>query len=145
MVYCITFRAVQIPGTLQLLEYHLDIQQMPAFYRKLYTHCLHCKVKSSTSSEHQNSEDIATSIERERYYLIVENIVIQFSNCFSTSFCQSLSTDDVKTKCFSSRLMRGIGKFSCTVSLSAIMISLQDVKPGIHDTRTSTTINIQFT
>lgn len=65
-------------------------------------------------------------------YFILENLVIQSSNWFSTSFCQSLSTDDVKTKCFSSRLISGIGKFLCTVSLSAITINLQEMKPEIQ-------------
>ena len=78
-------------------------------------------------------------------YFILENLVIQSSNCFRTSFCHSFSTDDVKTKCFSSRLMRGIGNFLCTVSLSAITINLQEVKPETQHIPWSTTINIQLT
>ena len=42
----------------------------------------------------------------------------------STSFCQSNSTVSVRTKCFSSRLIRGVGNFSYTVSFSAIRINL---------------------
>ena len=97
-------------------------------------------IKLRAFSSSYNSEHLDT-----KSYFILENLAIQFSNCFSTSCCQSLSTDDVKTKCFSSRLMSGIGNFLCTVSLSAITINLQVMKPEIQWIATHTAMNIQLT
>ena len=54
-----------------------------------------------------------------------ENISIQFSKSSKTAGCQSVRTDLVRTKCFSSRLIRGVGNFSYTVALSAIKINLK--------------------
>ena len=42
----------------------------------------------------------------------------------STSSSSSVSTEEVRTKCFSRRLMSGVGNFSYTVFFSAITISL---------------------
>ena len=60
------------------------------------------------------------------FYLTFENSPIQSWNLSSTSCCQSFKTEDVRTKCFSSLLINGVGNFSYTVSLSAIRMSLHN-------------------
>ncbi len=60
-------------------------------------------------------------------YLILENPLTHSLKCSNTSCCQSFKTDEVRTKCFSSRLISGVGNFSYTVSLSAIRINLKNM------------------
>jgi len=55
----------------------------------------------------------------------LENWCIHSWKWCSTSSCSSVSTEEVRTKCFSRRLMSGVGNFSYTVVFSAITISLQ--------------------
>jgi len=55
----------------------------------------------------------------------LENWCIHSWKRCSTSSCSSVSTEEVRTKCFSRRLMSGVGNFSYTVVFSAITISLQ--------------------
>ncbi len=47
-----------------------------------------------------------------KIYLVVENLEIHVSNCLNTSLCQSSRTEEDSTKCFSNRLMSGVGNFS---------------------------------
>ncbi len=49
---------------------------------------------------------------------------IQVLKSSKISLCHFSSTEEVRTKCFSRRLIRGVGNFSYTVSFSAIRISL---------------------
>ena len=59
------------------------------------------------------------------YLPVSENLLIHSINFFKRDSCHGSRIDEVRTKCFSRRLIRGVGNFSYTVSFSAMRISLK--------------------
>ena len=57
-------------------------------------------------------------------YPVIEKVSIHSSNSFKIISCHGSRIDEVSTKCFSKRLISGVGNFSYTVSFSAIRINL---------------------
>ena len=68
--------------------------------------------ESSSSKTVKGCITITDIISRDyKIYFVSQNWDIHTSNCSNKSFCQSSRTEEVRTKCFSRRLMSGVGNF----------------------------------